>query len=1154
MTVTSATNKVSYSGNGSTTVFAYSFKIFDQDDLTVILRSATGTETTQTITTHYTVSGVGSASGGNVTMGTAPASGTTLTILREQPLTQGLDLVANDPFPASSMEDSLDKLTMQVQTLDEEIGRAIKASKTNTITSTEFTVSATDRANKVFSFDGSGELAVTQELGTLKGNWAASTAYVVRDLVKDTSTNNIFMCITAHTSSGSQPLTSNTDSAKWSLIVDAAAAATSATAAATSATAAASSATAAASSASSASTQASNASSSASTASTQATNAASSASAAATSATAAAAALDEFTDVYLGAKSSDPSTDNDGNALTAGDLYFNTTSDTLMVYTGSAWTAAALTASDFIAVTGGTISGANKLQFRDTGLFINSSADGQLDVDADTELEITAPTVDLNGTLTVSGDTTLEDGADLITASAGTSNFRAGVNAGNSIASGGNYNVLIGDEAGTALTTGDDNVAIGFEALKTEDEHGRNVAVGYQSLKTLNAGALAVTTTVGYKAGTSLTTGVQNTLIGGLSGDALTDADYNVAVGNNTLTTDTKGSKSTAIGYEALAVQNFTTSTDSNNTAVGYQAGASISTGLRNTLVGSQAGDTLTDADDNIAVGAGALGSDTKGNKSVALGKDALGVQNFTSSTDTYNVGVGHLAGGAITVGQKNTFIGTQAGDAITDSDANVAIGFNALGSDTLGTKSVAIGESALFSQNFTSATTTYNTAVGTDAGVAVTTGVQNTLIGASAGDSLTDADYNTAVGFDALAADTRGSKSTAMGRSALSSQNFTSATDTYNTGFGYFAGAGVTTGKQNTIVGGLAADALTTGTNNVAMGYLALSTETAGDNSVAIGRSALNTQNNTSGGNIYNTAVGHSAGKSVTVGTRNTLIGAEAGDAITTGTKQTALGYKALGANTDGVDNVALGDGALTADTRGCRTVAIGRDAFATQNFTSPTDVHSVAVGYAAGQQVTTGDKNTLIGSLAGDAITTGSNNTLVGMGTEPSSATSGSEIVLGKGTIGLGGYNFTFGKDNGSDRVYNQFSSNATFTRVSDERYKKEIQTNTDCGLDFINDLRTVTFKFKAKSEIPDTLPDYDAEATTATHTDKLYGVIAQEVKAALDTHNITDFGGHHEDPKTGIQGVAQSMFIYPLIKAVQELSAKNAALEARITTLEG
>ncbi len=82
-------------------------------------------------------------------------------------------------------------------------------------------------------------------IGDYKGNWAASTAYVERELVKDTSNNNIYYCSTSHTSSGSQPISTNADSAKWTLIVDAAAAATSATAAATSATAAAASETAA---------------------------------------------------------------------------------------------------------------------------------------------------------------------------------------------------------------------------------------------------------------------------------------------------------------------------------------------------------------------------------------------------------------------------------------------------------------------------------------------------------------------------------------------------------------------------------------------------------------------------------------------------------------------------------------------------------------------------------------------------------------------------------------------------------------------------------------------------------------------------------------------------------------------------------------------
>jgi len=325
MTVSSSTNKVSYSGNGSLTTFAYSFKIFDQGDLTVILRAADGTETTQTITTHYTVSGVGSASGGNVVFGSAPASGVTVVIIREQSLTQGLDLVANDPFPAESLEEALDKLVFMSQKHEEELGRAIKASRTNTLTGSEFTISATDRANKIFAFDGSGNVSITQAIGIFKGDWGASTSYVVRDIVKDTSTNNIFIANTAHTSSGSQPLTTNTDSAKWDLLVDAASATTSATAAAASAT--------------TATTKASEAATSATTATTKASEAA-------TSATNAAASFDNLDDRYLGAKSSDPSTDNDGNALITGALFFHTGDGEMKVWNGSAFITITVAASN----------------------------------------------------------------------------------------------------------------------------------------------------------------------------------------------------------------------------------------------------------------------------------------------------------------------------------------------------------------------------------------------------------------------------------------------------------------------------------------------------------------------------------------------------------------------------------------------------------------------------------------------------------------------------------------------------------------------------------------------------------------------------------------------------------------------------------------
>jgi hypothetical protein len=332
MTVSSSTNRVSYAGNGSTTVFPYTYKIFDQDDLTVILRAANGTETTKTITSDYTVSGVGNAGGGNVTMLTAPASGETLVILREQDLIQELDIVPNDPFPADSLEGALDKLTFMVQQHEETLGRTIKASRTNTITGAEFTILAADRANKVFAFDSAGDVSITQELGTYRGNWAAATAFAQRDIVKDTSNNNIYICLTAHTSTGAQPISSNADVAKWALLVDAASATTSALAAASSATDAENAQTAA----EAAQTAAEAAQNAAELAETNAETAETNAEAAQTAAEAAQAAAelvyDNFDDRYLGAKATDPTLDNDGDALIDGALYFDTANNVMKVY------------------------------------------------------------------------------------------------------------------------------------------------------------------------------------------------------------------------------------------------------------------------------------------------------------------------------------------------------------------------------------------------------------------------------------------------------------------------------------------------------------------------------------------------------------------------------------------------------------------------------------------------------------------------------------------------------------------------------------------------------------------------------------------------------------------------------------------------------
>jgi hypothetical protein len=453
MTVSTTIIKNFHNGNGSTTNFAYQFRILEDTDLLVIIRTnSTGAEATKTLSTHYTVAGAGDASGGSITFtgGNIPASGETVVIRRNVPQTQAIDYIANDPFPAETHEEGLDRSTMVAQQVAEESNRSIKLSRTNTMTSTEFTVGATDRANKVLAFDSAGEISVTQELGTYQGTDATTTtaAYAIRDMIKSTTAgqlNNVYICIA---DSVIGDLLTDTD--HFELLVDAYSAASSATAAAASAADAQSSEDDAAAdlvltnadvvlthadvvltNADVVSTNADVVSTNADAAATAAdliatnqdtidtaadlvatnqdtidtaadlvatnqdtldtaadlvlTNAdvvlthadvvLTAADAAATaldkiatnadvvltgadvisaaaSASAAAASADAFDDVYLGSKSSDPTTDNDGDPLAAGMLYYNTVSNIMRIYSGSAWENVAVSTSGFATLTG----------------------------------------------------------------------------------------------------------------------------------------------------------------------------------------------------------------------------------------------------------------------------------------------------------------------------------------------------------------------------------------------------------------------------------------------------------------------------------------------------------------------------------------------------------------------------------------------------------------------------------------------------------------------------------------------------------------------------------------------------------------------------------------------------------------------------------
>jgi hypothetical protein len=412
------------------------------------------------------------------------------------------------------------------------------------------------------------------------------------------------------------------------------------------------------------------------------------------------------------------------------------------------------------------------------------------------------------------------------------------------------------------------------------------------------------------------------------------------------------------------------------------------------------------------------------------------------------------------------------------------------------------------------------------------------------------------AVAIDEISSNTAGSSNFVAG---VNAGDAIASGSNHNTVIGDEAGTNLNSGDSNVFVGYKAGEAATAGGSNTAVGYEALKTEDANGTNVAIGTGALRTLN--AGVDGYNAAVGFSAGYNVTTGIKNTIIGCIAGDALTDADYNVAVGYNALGA-----------------DTKGNTSTAIGYQALLNQNFTSSTDSKNTAVGHNCGTSVSTGTLNTFMGFSAGSSNTTGYDNICIGRDCGVSTANNSNALITGYRNILIGnegslsatdgihqitlgshitGANssFTFGNGGTDSRI----SVGATsITAPSDERYKEEITTST-AGLSFINDLRPVTFKWKKEKDIPTDHNSYveGSDKRVMEKGEKInHGFIAQEVKTAIDNHSeIKDgFDMWQADPNDGRQRLAPSELIPMLVKAIQELSAKNDALEARIETLEG
>lgn len=156
MTLSVSTSRVRYVGTGSVDAYTVPFKFHADAELAVYELDLAGVESLYVLTTDYTVTGAGEDSGGEITLVAGNlAAGVVLVIIRDVPETQATDYVELANFPADSHEDALDKLTMLVQQLQEQMSRAVLLPVTVDATLPEIEDSDSD---DIVIYDGSGNL------------------------------------------------------------------------------------------------------------------------------------------------------------------------------------------------------------------------------------------------------------------------------------------------------------------------------------------------------------------------------------------------------------------------------------------------------------------------------------------------------------------------------------------------------------------------------------------------------------------------------------------------------------------------------------------------------------------------------------------------------------------------------------------------------------------------------------------------------------------------------------------------------------------------------------------------------------------------------------------------------------------------------------